>query len=247
VDVPLGGETVPVRIVESVRALPTTGDESGTAGEPNGGALLVDLRSVNRVLEHRYGQSVAPTEWWLRAAPGDAARVAAPLRERPDVEPSQVVVRDEIADRLRDDPFGAGPEAAFAAAAVVAAALAAVGFGVSTAGSLRERGAEFAVLRALGAPRRQLARLIAAEQGVLVTLALVVGVALGAVLTRAVVPLIVLTSDAARPIPGVLVELPLVHVAVLLAAVAVTPLAITAFLALHRPDPASSLRRQGGE
>lgn len=247
VDVPLGGETVPVRIVESVRALPTTGDESGTAGEPNGGALLVDLRSVNRTLEHRYGQSVAPTEWWLRAAPGDATRVAAAVRERPDVEPSQVVVRDEIADRLRDDPFGAGPEAAFAAAAVVAAALAAVGFGVSTAGSLRERGAEFAVLRALGAPRRQPARLIAAEQGVLVTLALVVGVALGAVLTRAVVPLIVLTSDATRPMPRVLVELPLVHVAVLLAAVAVTPLAITAFLALHRPDPASSLRRQGGE
>ncbi|WP_327428810.1 ABC transporter permease [Streptomyces sp. NBC_01236] len=254
-DVPIGGETVPVRIVASVRALPTTGSGPGTGGASaktggavaDGGALLVDLRSVNRVLESRYGQSVAPTEWWLRTAPGDAARVAAAVRERPDIEPSQVVVRDEIADGLRDDPFGAGPEAAFAAAAVVAAALAAVGFAVSTAGSLRERGAEFAVLRALGAPRRQLARLIAAEQGVLVALALVVGVALGAVLTRAVVPLIVLTSDATRPVPQVLVQLPLPQVAVLLAAVAVTPLAITAFLALHRPDPASSLRRQGGE
>ncbi|GGN54750.1 hypothetical protein GCM10011579_014140 [Streptomyces albiflavescens] len=247
VDVPLGGESVPVRIVESVRELPTTGNGAGTEAEPDGGALLVDLRSVNRVLEHRYGRSVAPTEWWLRTAPGAAVSAAAAVRERPDIEPSQVVVRDEIADRLRDDPFGAGPEAAFAAAAVVAAALAAVGFGVSTAGSLRERGAEFAVLRALGAPRRQLARLIAAEQGVLVSLALVVGVALGAVLTRAVVPLIVLTSDATRPIPGVLVELPLERVAALLAAVTITPLAITAFLALHRPDPASSLRRQGGE
>ncbi|MFF4348643.1 FtsX-like permease family protein [Streptomyces sp. NPDC001530] len=243
VDVSFAGETVPVRIVDSVRALPTT----VSGGDQDGGALLVDLRSVNRVLQARYGLSVTPTEWWLRTAPGDAARVAATVRERPDVDPSQVIVRDEIADRLRDDPFGAGPEAAFAAAAVVAAALAAVGFAVSTAGSLRERGAEFAVLRALGAPRRRLAQLIAVEQGVLVALALLVGVALGTVLTRAVVPLIVLTSDATRPIPGVLVELPLPHVAVLLAAVAVTPLAVTAFLALHRPDPASSLRLQGGE
>ncbi|MEU8788840.1 ABC transporter permease [Streptomyces sp. NPDC048643] len=244
-DVPFAGETVRVTIVDTVRALPTTSEADGVDGD--GGALLVDLRAVNRVLQARQGQSVPPTEWWLDTAPGDAARVAAALRKLPGTEPSQVVVRDEVADRLRDDPFGAGPEAAFAAAAVVAAALAAVGFAVSTAGSLRERRDEFAVLRALGAPRRQLARLIAAEQGVLVGLALVVGVALGTVLTRAVVPLIVLTSEATRPVPAVLVRLPLPHIAVLLAGVAVTPLAITAFMALRRPDADSSLRRQGGE
>ncbi|MFD9444568.1 FtsX-like permease family protein [Streptomyces sp. NPDC060006] len=247
-DVQFGGSAVPVRIVESVRALPTT--EVPGAGDTSGGALLVDLRSVNRVLDERYGKSVAPNEWWLRTAPGAAAQVAAELRERPDVEPSQVIVRDEIAERLRDDPFGAGPEAAFAAASVVAAALAAVGFAVSTAGSLRERGAEFALLRALGAPRRQLARLIAAEQGVLVALALVVGVALGAVLSRAVIPLIVLTSRATRPVPEVLVELPLGRVAFLLAALVVAPLIVTGVLALRRGDSTSSLRalhEQGGE
>ncbi|MFJ8936167.1 FtsX-like permease family protein [Streptomyces sp. NPDC102365] len=256
-DVPFGGSAVPVRIVESVRALPTTEGAQGTPGSDaarsSGGALLVDLRSVNRVLEERYGESVAPTEWWLRTEPGAQARVAAQLRERPDVEPSQVVVRDEIAERLRDDPFGAGPEAAFAAASVVAAALAAVGFAVSTAGSLRERAAEFALLRALGAPRRQLARLVAAEQGVLVALALVVGVALGAVLTRAVIPLIVLTSRATRPVPEVLVELPLARVALLLAGLVVAPLIVTGVLVLRRGDSASSLRslrslhEQGGE
>ncbi|WP_307133427.1 ABC transporter permease [Streptomyces aurantiacus] len=250
-DVPFSGSAVPVRIVESVRALPTTQDSG--AGTVSGGALLVDLRSVNRVLDARYGESVAPSEWWLRTAPGATARVAAELRERPDVEPSQVVVRDEIAERLRDDPFGAGAQAAFTAASVVAAALAAVGFAVSTAGSLRERSAEFALLRALGAPRRQLARLVAAEQGVLVALALVVGVALGAVLTRAVIPLIVLTSRATRPVPEVLVELPLAQVAFLLAALVVAPLIVTAVLVLRRGDAASSLRslrvlhEQGGE
>ncbi|MFC8663314.1 FtsX-like permease family protein [Streptomyces sp. NPDC057199] len=240
VDVTFGGSAVPVRIVGHVRALPTTQDAGG--GDPSGGALLVDLRSVNRVLEQRYGESVAPSEWWLRTEPGAAARVAAELRERPDVEPSQVVVRDEVAEELRDDPFGAGPEAAFAAASVVAAALAAVGFAVSTAGSLQARSGEFALLRALGAPRRQLARLVAAEQGALMALALVVGVALGAVLTRAVIPLIVLTSGASRPVPEVLVELPLGQVVFLLAAVVVAPLAVTAVLALRREDTAPSLR-----
>ncbi|MEU1267139.1 FtsX-like permease family protein [Streptomyces sp. NPDC005799] len=240
VDVTLSGETVPVRIVRSVRELPTTGDADG-------GALLVDLRAVNRVLEGRYGVSVTPTEWWLRTDPGATGRVAAALRALPDLDPSQVVVRDETAAQLRDDPFGAGPEAAFAAAAGVAAALAAVGFAVSAAGSLRERGAELAVLRALGAPRRRLARMIAVEQGVLVALALVVGTALGTALARAVIPLIVLTTEATRPVPGVLVRLPVGDVAVLLAAVAVTPLVVTAALAVRRGDPVVSLREQGGE
>jgi hypothetical protein len=241
VDVTLGGETVPVRITHAVRALPTVGEQA------SGGALLVDLPSVNRVLEARYGQSVTPTEWWLRTAPGRETGVAATLRARPDMDPSQVVVRDEIAEQLRDDPFGAGPEAAFAAAAGAAAALAAVGFAVSAVGSLRERGAELAVLRALGAPRRRLARTIAVEQGVLVALALLVGAALGTALTRAVIPLVVLTSDATRPVPRVLVELPPTRVAALLAAVMLAPLLVTAALALRRTEPATSLREQGGE
>ncbi|MFD4877543.1 FtsX-like permease family protein [Streptomyces sp. NPDC058420] len=246
VQVTLGGENLPVRIVAAVRGLPTTGD-AGASSSQDGGALLVDLRSLNRVLAARFVAGVTPTEWWLRTAPGGAVAVATAVRALPDVDPTEVVVREEIAQELRDDPFGAGPEAAFAAAALVAAALAAVGFAVSAAGSLRERGAEFAVLRALGAPRRQLARMIAAEQGVLVALALVVGTALGAVLTRAVIPLIVLTAQATRPVPRVLVELPVSRVALLLVAVSVTPLLVTAALALRRGDAVASLREQGGE
>ncbi|MFJ3302423.1 FtsX-like permease family protein [Streptomyces sp. NPDC086549] len=246
IDLTFGGRSLPVRIVRSVRALPTAAAPANS-GEHDGGAVLVDLRSVNRALQARYGESVTPNEWWLRTAPGDAAAVAAAVRALPDVDPGQVVVRDEIAAELRDDPFGAGPEAAFAAAAVVAAALAAVGFAVSAAGSLRERNAEFAVLRALGAPRRRLARMIAAEQGVLLGLALVVGVALGTVLTRAVLPLIVLTAEATRPVPDLLVELPPGRLALLLTAVAAAPLLVTAALALRRADPVSALRDQGGE
>ncbi|GAA3498151.1 ABC transporter permease [Streptomyces prasinosporus] len=243
VDVRIGGFTVPVRILRAVRGLPS----APAGGADDGGALLVDLRSVNRVLQARHGEGVPPTEWWLATAPGASARVAGALRGRPDADPSRVVVRDEIAEELRDDPFGAGPGAAFGAAALAAAALAAVGFAVSAAGSLRERSAEFAVLRALGASRGRLARVVVVEHGVLVGLALTVGVLLGAVLARSVIPLIVLTAEAARPVPRVLVELPAGRVAALLAAVSVTPLLVTAVLALRRTDSAAALRERGGE
>ncbi|MER5667961.1 FtsX-like permease family protein, partial [Streptomyces mirabilis] len=153
--------------------------------------------------------------------------------------------RDEAADRLLGDPLGAGPRAALLAVAVAAAALAAGGFAVGTAGSRRERSAEFAVLRALGAGRRELARLVAVEQGLLIGAGLLAGLGLGTVLTRAVVPLIVLTPGAARPVPRVLVELPVSQVALLLVGVAALPLLISAATAVRRADPAVALRHQG--
>ncbi len=140
--------------------------------------------------------------------PGRTAEVAAALRARPDADPAQVLVRDETAAELLGDPLGAGPNAALMAVAAAAAALAAVGFAVGSAGAMRERSAEFGVLRALGTPQRRLARLIAAEQGLLIGIGLLVGIGLGSVLARAVVPLVVLTGQAARPVPPVLVELP---------------------------------------
>ncbi|MFE9493756.1 FtsX-like permease family protein [Streptomyces collinus] len=245
-DVMVSDQTLPVRIVRSVRALPTTGVPADSAAH-DGGAVLVDLRAANMALQARYGESVPPNEWWLRTAPGDAARVAAAVRALPDVDPEQVVVRDEIAAGLREDPFGAGPTAAFTAAAVVAAALAAVGFAVGAAGSLRVREADFAVLRALGAPRRRLARTVAVELAVLVGLALAVGTALGTVLARGVLPLIVLTGEATRPVPGLLVELPPARVALLLAGVAAAPLVVAVVTALRRAEPARALREQRGE
>ncbi|MFG2677417.1 FtsX-like permease family protein [Streptomyces sp. NPDC048392] len=244
VTVLIGGHDVPVRITHSVRELPSTAPETDPAR--SGGALLVDLRAVNGVLDSEYGTAVAPTEWWLRPEPGRTEEAARGLRAFPDTAPAQVLVRDEAAERLRDDPFGAGPGAAFAAATLVAAALAAVGFAVSAAGSLRERGTEFSVLRALGASRRRLARAVAVEQGVLTGLALLTGAALGAVLTRAVIPLTVLTPQATRPVPDVHVTLPGDRIALLVAGMAVVPLLVTAALARRRTDTTVTLKEHGG-
>ncbi|MEU6995285.1 FtsX-like permease family protein [Streptomyces sp. NPDC046465] len=258
-DVPTGKGTLRVRIVKAVRELPTTAAQDGagsgasvggegsgaSGGGPDGGAVLLDLPSVNARLADTGKTPLPPTEWWLTTRRGTADRTAAALRARPDVDPDQILVRDEIATELRDDPLGAGPQSALLAVAAAAAALAAVGFAVSAAGSLRERTAEFAVLRALGAPRRRLALLIAAEQGFLLGLALLVGLGLGVALTRAVVPLIVLTGEATQPVPPVLVQLPVARAATLLAAVAAVPLLIITALSLRRGDPTVSLRHDG--
>ncbi|MFI6350779.1 FtsX-like permease family protein [Streptomyces sp. NPDC050560] len=257
IDVPVGSSTVRVRIVGTLRALPTTGAETtggaarasstAAADAGDGGALLIDLRALNRMLLQRSDTGVTPDEWWLTTGHGGAAKAAGALRARPDIDPTGVLVRDEAAASLRDDPLGAGPEAAFTATTAAAAVLAAVGFAVGAVASLRERREEFTVLRALGAPRGRLARTVAVEYATLIVLALVVGTALGALLTRAVVPLVVLTPAATVPVPTVLVELPPVRVAVLLLAVAAAPVLITAFLALRGTASAGPLRAQGGE
>jgi hypothetical protein len=267
VQVQLTGQTLPVRIVAAVHALPGTGSGSGAAGGgddtagaaadgdsdaaadaaadtgKDAGALLLDLRAVDRVLLSMDAQPLQPSEWWVAVAPGGSAKAAAALRARTDVD--TVLVRQETADDLRADPLGAGPQSALPAAVVAAAVLAAVGFAVSAVGAVRERAAEFAVLRALGAPRRGLARMIAAEQGLLVLVSLAVGIALGALLTRLVTPLIVLTAQATKPVPELRVELPPGRLAELLAVVLVVPLLVVVATALRRGDPASALRRQG--
>lgn len=149
-----------MKIVRTARQLPTTGPGVATAAAAetsrlrDGGALLLDLRALGQVFADRPDAVLTATEWWLSTDPGQAGKVAAALRAQPDTDPAQVLVRDEVARDLLGDPLGAGPQSALLAVAVVAAALAAVGFAVSAVGSQRERSAEFAVLRALGAPRR---------------------------------------------------------------------------------------------
>ncbi|RDG36537.1 FtsX-like permease family protein [Streptomyces corynorhini] len=257
VDLTLAGEQVRVTIVETVRELPTAGPaaaeaaDAGAAGDadtPDAGALLVDLRAVNAVVADRADRTLMPNEWWLSTGPGAAAKVAAALRDRSDgAEPEQVFVRDETAAGLLGDPLGDGARSALIAVALAAAALAAVGFAVGAAASLRERTAELAVLRALGAPRRSLARLVVTEQGVLIGIGLTVGTGLGVLLTRALVPLTVLTSWAARPVPQLIVELPLYRAALLLAGVAAVPLLITAALAARRGARLTDALRHQGE
>ncbi|MFB7462170.1 FtsX-like permease family protein [Streptomyces sp. NPDC056224] len=221
VPVPLGSATVSVRITAAVGSLPVAGDS----------ALAFDLATAGRLLAADGARDLpAPTEWWLPAASADdpvPAQAAAELRSAAGSQ--KVELREEVAAALLDDPLSAGPQSALAALAVACAVLAAIGFGAAAAATGRERAREFAVLLALGAPRRGLGRTAVAESGVLVGLGTAVGLGLGAAIVHLVVPLVVLTPAARRPVPGVLVDLPTAQTLLMAAAVAAVPLLSAVF------------------
>ncbi|MCT2590510.1 ABC transporter permease [Streptomyces sp. N2-109] len=231
-----------IRLTGSVRALPGTSPR--TPGK-DGGALLLDLASLNRALLAASSTPLEPESWWVGAREGQTRQVVEQLRAQPSLD--KLVVRDELAAELRSDPLSAGPRTALTASALAAAALAAMGFAVSAAGAVRERTAEFAVLRALGAPRRRLAQILATEQSLLVLISLAIGLGLGILLTRLVVPLIVLTGEATQPVPELLVRLPLGPLTLLLGAVLVAPVLVIAATALRGADPVAALRTERGD
>ncbi|MGW2355210.1 FtsX-like permease family protein [Actinacidiphila glaucinigra] len=238
----MGWTKLDVRISAAVRALPTT-----AAGSPagDGGAVLLDLRTASRVLGAMDLPGLEPDEWWIAVQRDSSARVAGALRDRGDI--SRVTVRAEQQAEFQDDPLGAGPLSALPAAVLAAVVLALVGFGVATVGAVGERLRDLAKLHALGASRRSLVRVVAAEQGLLVLIAVGSGALLGGLLTTMVVPSIVLTSRAQSPVPGVLVELPPGPVGALLLLVTAVSLLLAVLMAGRSADPVRTLRGQGEE
>ncbi|WP_051734436.1 MULTISPECIES: ABC transporter permease [Streptomyces] len=234
VPVPIDGATVPMRITAAVDALPVAGRT----------AIAADLRTLGRFLVESSGrQPPAPTEWWLpatSAADPVPARAAAELRA--GVRTERVQLREEITDRLLDDPLSAGPQSALAALAVACAVLAAIGFATSTAAERRVRGREFSVLLALGTPRRSLALAAAAEGGVLIVIGTAVGTGLGVALVHLMAPLVVLTPSAGRPFPPVQVDMSSWQILLTAAAIAAVPLLSAVFSGPRGRDIAARLR-----
>ncbi|MFB6887965.1 FtsX-like permease family protein [Kitasatospora sp. NPDC056327] len=233
VRVPFGLATVQVRITGAVESLPVAG----------GTALLVDLGTAGRALAAAGRETPIPTEWWLPATGPDdrtPAEAAAALRAAPGTPGLQL--RDEVAADLLGDPLSAAPQNALAGIAVVTTVLAAIGFGAASAAAAGERARDSALLVALGTPRRRLVRTAAAEQALLVGLGSLVGLGLGALIVRLIVPLVVLTPAARRPVPEALVDLPLGTAVLLAAAIAAVPLISALLGGRRRRDVAQRLR-----
>ncbi|MBV6699777.1 FtsX-like permease family protein [Kitasatospora aureofaciens] len=233
VSVPFAGIVLPVRVTAVVDALPVVGTS----------ALAVDLATTSRLLAAQGRDLAGHVEWWLPATGPDdrtPAEAAAALRAAPGVQTVQLY--DDTVGDLLGDPVGAAPQSALIAIAFVTAVLAAIGFAAAVAGSARERSRDSALLLALGTPRRQVMRTAAAEQAVLVGLGGAVGLGLGTLLVHLIVPLVVLTPAARRPMPEALIELPAGQALLLAAAIAVVPL-LSAFLTgRRRRDVAARLR-----
>ncbi|MFG1944129.1 ABC transporter permease [Nonomuraea sp. NPDC048826] len=218
----VAGRVVDVKVVGVVTSMPTSA--------PGEEAVLADWETL-QAYELAAAQPPQPaTEWWL------AARDTAPAREVLRAHPQwdvTVTDRRELTASLRDDPLASGLQGALILGFAAALGFAVLGFLANAVVAARERRAEFAVLRALGAGPRQLFGLLATEQAFVIGLSLAAGTGLALAVGTLVIPNLVLTGQASAVTPGVLLSIPWAATGALLASVAAVLLAIVAGLARH--------------
>jgi hypothetical protein len=205
------------------------------AAFPGGGVLVADQAAVQDALATLgVGGSLPVSEWWLATVTGAV----------PPGLPAGWTVSDTdaLTSRLESNPLSAAPVHAAAAVAIAVALLAALGFCVSVAASARERRMQHALLAALGVPAAAQARLFCMEEALISIPATAVGLLIGIILARVMVPALTVTATGAVPVPPVLLALPLGWVLPMAAGLAVVPVVAAAVTALRQPDPAAELR-----
>jgi predicted lysophospholipase L1 biosynthesis ABC-type transport system permease subunit len=218
-----GGPDVAVRvkIIGRITAVPGV--------DRSVGRLLVDSRALAAAVVAA-GAEPPPDDFWLLSArQGDATAAAAALRADPAAGTGTTV--PQAARDIRDDPLQHGTRTALVLALALAPAFAVIGFTLHTAMSARSRRGEFALLRAIGVRRRQLAGLLWAEQLGLALLAVVVGSALGAFLAAVITPLVSVDADGSPIVPDLAVTVPWLKVAAVALGTALLIVAVVTVLA----------------
>jgi ABC-type antimicrobial peptide transport system permease subunit len=117
-----------------------------------------------------------------------------------------------------------------------------MGFWVSIAADVRERRAGAALLAALGVTRRGAALQLCLEKLLLSLPSAALGVLLGTLIARLLVPAVTLTPTAQPPTPPALTLYDLPQAIALALVVAILPVVISALASTRRPDPAADLR-----
>src|SRR5580693_6712849 len=223
------GAIFSVKIVAAVATFPTV---SG------GGALIVDLGTIQDLLTSGSLQPAAATQWWLATSSG-----AAPPGLGASLPPGSAVTTEAgVAAGLLGNPLSTVPQQALLAVALAAAVLAITGFCVSIAAGVRLRRAENALLAALGVAPRSAAWQLSLEKLMLSLPSALAGLVLGGVLAELLVPAITLTSSATIPVPPVLIHFGWALTLPLAVAVAVLPVLAAALTIARRPDAAAELR-----
>jgi hypothetical protein len=224
----INGLTVPAKIVAVADAFPTI----------TGAGLVMDLPTLEAFLVSQGTAPVAVTQWWLATAGG---RVPAALTRA--LPPSATIIsRAALAAAAVADPLSAAPQQALLAMAVAAALLAISGFGVSIAATVRQRRGENALLAALGVNQRSVATQLFLEKLLFSVPAAALGLILGTVVARLLVPAVTLSPTAQIPVPPPTTLFDLPQTIPLAVAVAVLPALVTALVVFRRPDPAAALR-----
>ncbi|MGW5672635.1 ABC transporter permease, partial [Micromonospora sp. NPDC003776] len=195
VSVSLSGVTLPVKVVGQVKAVP------GTAGD----GLLLDLPAATDLLLRQQGTVRSMAEWWVRTDTAEHRAAAAALADLPG---TTLLDRRQVEAEAARDPYWRGARTGLLAAALGSVLLALVGLAVDVWATARHRMTEFAVLHTQGATPRLLARALLAEQAFLAGIGVGVGLLVGAGVAATMVPLVILTQAAGRPVPDAAFTLP---------------------------------------
>ncbi len=231
----INGTTISVRIVAAVTTFPTV--------SAPGGALIIDLASLQDILNGSGLQAAPVTQWWLATSSGVSGISGFSPGLAATLPPgSAITSSDAMASGLLSNPLSTVPQQALLAVALAAAVLAITGFCVSIAAGVRQRRAENALLAALGVPPRMAAGQLGLEKLMLSGPAARAGLVLGVVLAELLVPAITLSPSATMPVPPVLIEFGWLPTLSLALAVAVLPVLAAGLTSARRPDAAAELR-----
>jgi hypothetical protein len=173
--------------------------------------VLADERWLSTAIDAAAPGQGTPNEVWIATADGQAA--AAALR-RPPFSKLVISSRTALERELETDPLAHATGVALGAAAVVALALALLGFWLGVAGELRDERSDFFDLEAQGLPPEGLRAQLRMRAGILVAVALAAGVGLGAILSQFVVSLVRISATNVVPQPPLQLDTPTLTVGV---------------------------------
>jgi hypothetical protein len=233
----IDGAIISVKIVAVTATFPTV--------SASGGALVIDLGSLQNVLASGGLSPALTTQWWLATSESSAAAGSSgiPAGLAAVLPPgSDITSEAGVASGLLSNPLSTVPQQALLAVALAAAVLAITGFCVSIAGSVHQRRTESALLAALGVPPRPAPGQLCLEKLMLSLPSALAGLVLGAVLAELLVPAITLTPAATTPVPPVLIQFSWSQTLPLALAIAVLPVLAAALTIARRPDAAAELR-----
>ncbi len=199
---------IPYTAIAEVQHLPSINDSlatSGTGDYSTPGGILVDYHDLNvyyqRMVQSK--QPLAPNHLWLRTSdnPTSLAHVRAALTSG---SLSLLAFQDRRAllEQMQRDPLYRALTTVLWLGTVTTLLLALAGTLLASWLHARARLTSFALLRALGSAPRQIASVLAWEQGIVYTVAILLGGLFGALLVLTAVPGLVFANpdSAANPI-----------------------------------------------
>ncbi|MBX5450383.1 FtsX-like permease family protein [Thermogemmatispora sp.] len=188
-------------VVGQVQAMPTvlSSPQGNVANGVPAGGVLVDYQTYATIFEGpalAAGSDLLPLNYvWLRTSESASALLRLrSLLTSSDVELTQVLDRRTLLEELRYEPLYLDLLGILTCGVIAALVLALVGNLLASWQSTRRRLLQFALLRALGSSRRQLAAMLAWEQGLIYVGAIVLGTFFGLVLAWLVVPALIFTG-----------------------------------------------------